>query len=111
MLRVGSRHDGSGGTFGNGHEGSYVRGMWVSTFSKPNRAASPFKYQNPIPPPRSVSVAATTPAPMPPVRRRAQRMSPLSARTVIAQLGQVSAAGMLQPPASSSALAKSGANG
>ena len=85
--------------------------MWVSASSTPSRAASPKKYQKPTPPPSSVSVTAITPALIPLVSRRAQRISPLSARTVIAQLGQMSAAGMLQPPASSSALKKSGANG
>ena len=64
-----------------------------------------------MPPPSKVSVTAITPAPIPPLSRRAQRMSPLSASTVIAQLGQASAAGMLQPPAISKAVPKSGAKG
>ena len=64
-----------------------------------------------MPPPSSVRVTAITPAAIPLVSRRAQRMSPLSASTVIAQLGQMRAAGMLQPPPTSSALAKSGAKG
>ena len=85
--------------------------MCSRALNNPIRAASPKKNKNPTPPPTRVSVTATTPAPIPPVTRRAQRMSPLSARTVIAQLGQVRAAGMLQPPPTSSALAKSGANG
>jgi hypothetical protein len=85
--------------------------MCISALIIPSRAASPKKNRNPTPPPTRVSVTATTPAPIPPVTRRAQRISPLSARTVIAQLGQMSEAGTLQPPPSSSALAKSGANG
>ena len=64
-----------------------------------------------MPPPSSVSVTAITPAAIPPVSRRAQRMSPLRVSTVIAQLGHAREAGTVQPPASRSALAKSGAKG
>ncbi len=85
--------------------------MCARALSNPRRAASPKKNQKPSPPPSSVSVTAITPAATEPVSRRAQRTSPARASIVIAQLGQIRAAGMLQPPAISSALAKSGANG
>ena len=84
--------------------------MCSNVSSSPSRAASPKKNQNPTPPPSKVSVTAITPAPIPPVSRRAQKISPLSASTVIPRLGQASAAGMVHPPATNRALAKSGAN-